>query len=184
MSILRANSAPTGLVTATEVKAQTRVDTTADDTLIGDYILAATAAIDGPKALAGRAFGSQTWDYVLPDFYANILVPVPGATSVSAIAYYDTDDAEQALTASTYFYIIERDDGLYLQRKDGVQLPETRKRDDAVTITVAAGGTVPEDIKHACLMTVATWYENREMGEIPFAAHQLINLSRIGWVGA
>lgn len=178
---LRANSAPSGLVTATKVKAQSRIDTTADDTLIGDYILAATEAIDGPFAMAGRAFGSQTWDYVLPAFYKDILVPVPGATAVSATSYQDGDDATQSMTITDFYRVIPKDDGLLLERKTGT--PATYDRTDAVTITVTAGGTVPERIKHAALLTIATWYDNREIGDVPEGAKTLINLERQGWFG-
>lgn len=178
---LRLNTAPGNLVTVDEVKAQTRIDVTAEDGLLGDYIAAASGAIDGPLGMTGRAFGSQSWDYVMERFCTKFTIPVPGATSVTGLTYYDADDAEQTLTAGDYFYVIPKDDGLLLQLKDGVALPTTKRRDDAVTITVAAGGTVPEHIKHAALLTVASWYENREAGDVPVAAHNLIGLDRVGW---
>lgn len=180
---LRVNSAPSGLVSLVEAKAQTRVDAGADDALLSDYILAATAAIDGPLAMAGRAFGAQTWDYILPAFYGRIVVPVPGASAVSSSSYYDTDDASQSITLSDYYRVIIRDNGLLLERKDGIATPETYTRTDAVTITVTAGGDVPEHIKHAALLTIANWYEAREMGDVPEAAKTLVNLDRNGWFG-
>lgn len=182
--ILRVKTAPAALVTAAEVKAQTRVDTSADDTLIGEYILAASEAIDGPLAMAGRAFAAQKWDYVLPDFYAAILVPVPGATSVDTIVYRDAADLSQTLTTANYYRVIPRDDGLLLERKANIETPVVFDRTDAVTITVNAGGTVPKRIKQAALLTAANWYEDREIGNVPQGAQLLVNLERNGWFGA
>lgn len=182
--ILRVNSAGSDLVSLTEAKAQTRVTSSNEDTLLGDYVSAASSMIDGPEGMAGRAFAAQTWDYILPRLPDSFLIPVPGATSVSAASYYDTDDVNQSLTVATYYRVIERDDGLLLELKDGVQLPEAYQRTDAATFTVSAGGTIPEHIKHAALVTVATWFDHREMGEVPMAAQQLINRDRAGWVGA
>lgn len=183
-AFLRVNSAPSALVTTDEAKAQARITSTAEDTLIGDYVSAASAAIDGPFGMAGRAFASQTWDYVMDRFCNRFLLPLPGATSVSAISYYDADDGAQSLTAGDYYYITACDDGLIFEIKDNAQLPIANERADAVTITVAAGGSVPEHIKHAALLTVAAWFDAREMGEVPMAAQQLINIERQGWVGA
>ncbi|CDO37140.1 phage head-tail connector protein [Novosphingobium sp. KN65.2] len=180
--ILRVSSAPSALVTTDEVKAQTRITASSEDTLLGTYIAAATEAIDGPLAMAGRAFGSQSWLYIIPAFPSRFLIPVPGATAVSSISYQDADDATQAMTVANYYRVIVRDDGLWLELKDGVNAPETYGRSDAVTITVAAGGTVPTKIKQAALLTVAAWYEDRTMGDIPSAAQHLIDLERIGWI--
>lgn len=183
-AFLRVNTAPGDLVSLAEVKAQTRVSSTAEDTLLGDYISAASEAIDGPHGIAGRAFGTQVWDYVMSGFCGSFLIPLPGATGIDSASYYDASDVQQSLTVSTYFYVIARDDGLLLQLKEGAQLPATKTRDDAITITVDAGGTMPERIKQAALLTVANWFENREMGEVPASAIQLVNLERRGWVAA
>lgn len=183
-AFLRVGSAPGPLVTLQEVKDHTRIDGTAESDLLNSYIAAASAAIDGPFGLAGRMFKAQIWDYVIKDFYAELLIPVPGATDIDAVAYFDADNAPQTLTASDYYYVIVRDDGILLQRIDGAQLPETETRDDAVTFTVSTSGSVPDHIKQAALLTVASWYENREMGDLPDAAKFLINLERKGWAGA
>lgn len=181
---LRVVTAPGDLITVAEAKAQARITSSYEDTLIGDYISAASAAIDGPYGMAGRIFGAQTWEYMADRLPQKFLIPVPGADTIVSFTYFDADDNSQTLTASDFYYVVPRDDGILMHQKDGAVLPRANERPDALTIRVSGGGTVPERIKHAALLTVAHWFDEREMGEVPMAAQHLINLERQGWVGA
>lgn len=189
---LRANTGPADLVTDAEAKLQARVDGTDEDDAIAIYISSATSLIDGPESMTGRCFGSQTWDYISPCLPRSFVIPVPGAVSVSSVSYYDADDTEQSLAVDTYYRVIPVDSGLLLELKDGASLPVTHRRIDAATFTVSAGGTVPDDIKHAALMLIAHWYNSREavdtsaasIADLPFAVSCLLDRYRIGWVSA
>lgn len=183
-SFLRPRVAPSNLVTLSDAKAHLRVTGSFEDALIEDYIAAASSAIDGPYGMAGVCFGAQTWDFVCSHLRQRFVINVAGATAITDFKYFDADDVEQTLTAADFFYIVPRFDGISMRVKDGAQLPTTNDRDDAVTITVTAPARIPIHIRHACLMTVAAWFDGREIGEIPQGAKTLIDIERVGWAAA
>src|SRR5512139_2288241 len=88
-------------VTTAETKSHLRVDTTADDTLIGTLI---TAARQDSEEYLNRALVTQTWDLYMDGFptTTKIKVPLPPLQSITSIKYYDEDDVEATMTATDY----------------------------------------------------------------------------------
>lgn len=159
------------LVTAAEAKAQTRISTDAEDTLIDRLIATATARLDGYAGVLGRALITQTWRVSFSRFPARRLrLPLGDLQSVTGVTYRDTDDAEQTLATSVYA-AHEDAIGPYITLKDGQSWPATYARDDAVAVTWVAGygdaaSDVPQAIRHAAMMLLGHWYENREASAI------------------
>lgn len=151
-------------VTTAEVKSHSRIDTSADDTLIASYIKGARTWCEH---FTGRQFITATWVYRIPDFEAEIIVPKPPLQSVTSIAYIDANGDSQTLASSVYQVNIRSIYGS-IKEAHGQTWPTTRSDDyNAVTITYVAGygddtTDVPEDIRIAILQLVEHWYENRE----------------------
>jgi uncharacterized phiE125 gp8 family phage protein len=179
-------------VTLTEAKAQLRVasDNTDDDTMISALLQATTDHLDGWSGVLGRCLVTQTWSASFDGFSGRFLrLPFPDVTAIASVTYQDADDAEQTVNAASYAI---KEDALsaYLFFAESFTIPTVYHRPDAVTVTFTAGygaaSAVPQAIKHAMLMLVSHWYENREaiqigqgVSEIPMAVDALLTPYRV-----
>lgn len=86
-------------VTVAELRAQTRITRTAEDSLMSAYIAAARRHIE---TICNVAIHTQTWDLFLNDFPANdeLVLPLPPLQSVTSLAYTDIDNVTATWTAS------------------------------------------------------------------------------------
>lgn len=186
--IVNRTSAPAALLTAAEIKAHTRIDTSAEDTLIDTYIAAATAVIDGPNGESGRALGSQVWTaetYPITG-RSGFIFPVAPVISVDEITYFDGDNAQQ--TASVSGFTIRRtEDWTEVKPNIGTHWPTMYQRKDALKITATCGyATVPENILQAIRLMTAWLYrhEGDENVEMPDGIARVLDPSRLRWIGA
>ena len=175
MALVLVTPAASYPVTLTEVKAQCRVDGTDDDTKLNSLIAAAT---DYVERYTGRAIVSQTWKVVLDEFADEMLLPKGPVQSVSSITYTDTAGDPQTLSASVYTADLANDPQRVVLN-DGQSWPETDDAVNVVTITFVAGySAVPESLKHAILLLISQWYDNRDgLGggrEMPHAVEALL----------
>lgn len=161
------------------VKAHLRVSGSAEDTLLAAYLQAAREMGEG---LARRAFMTQTLRLTLDDFPSNAILklPRPPLQSVDAVTYLDSDEVEHAWTDFTMDARSEPG-RIVFNSKPGVSLSES----GAVAVEFTAGyedaADVPGVFVQAILQTVAVWYENREMGDIPSGAKKLLMSDRGSW---
>lgn len=166
-------------VSVATAKLHMRVDTSADDALIGDYLQAARELCE---KLARRAFMTQSFRLVLDGFPASLILklPRPPLQSVDEITYLDSDGVEHAWTD---FTVDARSEPgrIIFHSLPGDSLLES----GAVAIEFTAGygdaADVPGVFAQAILQTVAVWYENREMGDIPGGAKNLLMSDRGSW---
>lgn len=200
MSLTLVSAAPAYPVTLAEAKAQLRLDTTDDDTLVDALIAAATAHIDGRDGWLGRALVTQTWDLKLDAFPGIIEVPLPPLQSVDSITYVDAAGATQTLATSKYQVDLGGGWRGRIKPAYGEVWPATYDVWNAVTVRFTAGyapgvgsptdyaENVPRAIKQAVLLMVAHWYENRvpvlvgqsaQAVEIPFTANALLAPYRV-----
>lgn len=180
-------------VTLTEVKDQLRVEHTDDDTLINRLISVAVAYTDVQGAL-GHAMISQKWgqwiDSTPPASVKLILGPV---IQVNAVKYYDTNGDLQTDTLTNY-EVTGTSFASYVSPKEGFNWPETQDRSDAIRIeyTIGYGETtadIPETLRHALMMLIGHWYDNREttmmdeLSHVPYGFDALIDMHRRCWYG-
>ena len=179
-------------ITAAEAKAQMRVEHTDDDTLIDRLVDTAIDFVDVTGSL-GKAMITQTWGEWFAPNPGSIVLSLGPVQSVSAIKYYDTDNALQTATLSN-FHVLGTKDQTVLKPKSGYSWPTTFLRDDAIKIEYVVGygdaaSDVPQTVRHALMMLVAHLYENRElsiersMSQVPFGFEALIERERSSWYG-
>tara|TARA_R110000803_G_scaffold140387_2_gene206926 strand:- start:154 stop:753 length:600 start_codon:yes stop_codon:yes gene_type:complete len=187
-------TAPTALpVSVTEAKAQMRVDASDDDALIGRLVDVAVSYVDVQGAL-GAAMITQTWAQWLGQNPGTVTLLLGPVQAVTAVKYYDVDNALQTDTLSNY-NVLGTSTRTIVAPKPGFNWPTTYQRDDAIKIEYRIGygdasTDVPENIRHAMLMLIAFHYENREtelIGTIsktlPFGFEQMLGQSRNHWYG-
>ena len=175
-----------------EAKAQMRVEHNDDDALIERLIDVAISYTDVTGAL-GKAMITQKWGQWIapnPSTVKLLLGPVQGVT---AVRYYDTDGVLQDDNYLNY-QIFGTAQATTIEPKTGFNWPTTQDRPDAIKIEYEIGygdtaADVPAVIKHAMLVLVAHWYENRENSQmdrlenIPFGYEAMLNLERSCWYG-
>ncbi len=180
-------------VTVTEVKDQLRVEHTDDDTLINRLISVAVAYTDVQGAL-GHAMITQKWGQWInstpPQTVKLLLGPL---IAVTAVKYYDTDGVLQTDTLSNY-EIFGTEFSTTIGPKEGFAWPVTQDRPDAIRIeyTIGYGSAttdIPETLRHALMMLIGHWYDNREttmmdeLSNVPYGFDALMDMHRRAWYG-
>lgn len=182
MTTLRLVTGPTNEpVSVATVKSHLRIDSTAEDALLAEYI--AGARIDG-EGLARRAFITQTLELTLDvwplDPYVLPLMRPP-LQNVTSVTYYDSDNVQRPWTD----YVIDTDSepGQILFNS----LPtDSLRASGAITIQFVAGygdadTDVPSSLKNALLALIAYRYENRWSNDIPRDIQQAFMNERVTW---
>ena len=150
-------------VTTAEFKSWSRIDTSADDTLIAALI---TTAREWAEVYTSRSFINTTWDYSLDSFAGVIRLPRSPLSSVTSITYVDTGGSSQVLATSVYRVDSAREPGR-ITLEYGQSWPSVRYVTNNVTIRYVAGygadaTSVPERVKSAIKHYAADMYEHRE----------------------
>lgn len=192
MSIVRTKAPAVEPVTLAEAKAHLRVDYNDEDALIGGLIAAAVSHFDGLGVL-GRAMITQTWAQSFQYTRAWERLDIGPFQSLLSVEYYDAGNVLQTADLADFETRLDGDH-VIVGPKINAAWPSIYNRPDAVKVTYVAGyGDTPEDIpasiRHAILLTLAHWYENREavaegsFNELPLAVASLIGVERVGWYG-
>ena len=180
-------------ISVVDAKKHLRVEHSDDDLLIKRLIETAVAMVDVTGVL-GKGMITQTWREWYAPNPSQIVLSLGPIQSVSAIKYYDTDNALQTDTLSNYF-VLGTSGRTTIKPKSGYTWPTTFVRDDAIAIeyVIGYGDTfrdVPSTVRHALFMLVSHYYENREnelIGTIsktlPFGFEALIDSERNTWYG-
>lgn len=191
-SLVRVTAPAASPISLAEAKAQMKVESSDDDTIIQRLIDAAIAFVDVQGAL-GKAMITQTWGQWLSPNPSTVYLSLGPVQSVSAIKYYDVDGALQTATLSD-FNVFGTPNRISVSPKSGKAWPVTQTRDDAIKIEYVIGygatsASVPETVRHALMMLVAHWYDMREtstekqMYDLPFGFTDMIGIERNAWYG-
>lgn len=180
-------------VTVAEDKAQSRIDDSAEDTLVDRLIGAATDHIEGPYGI-GVCLVEQTWELKLDYFPSVIQLPLYPVLSVASIEYEDENGNTQTVSTDTY-RVDTHSNPARITLEWNQHWPTTRMIANSATVTFKAGhavdgadyqANVPESLRHAVLLIAAHWYEHRESvavgtiaAEIPMAASAILNNYRV-----
>ncbi len=149
-----------------DAKLHLRVDTIDEDVLIEGLISAARVSIE---AYAGLALINQTWDMVLDAW------PGPhGRGSQNPVVNLEMGPVTSIVSVTVEGTLLDAQNynlapGLHarLVRTAGASWPEPNAPAAGIIVRLNAGfgassSTVPRDLRHAILMTVAHWFETRE----------------------
>jgi uncharacterized phiE125 gp8 family phage protein len=145
-------------VSLDEARSHCRADS-ADDTMLQVYLDAAVAHVDGAEGTLGRCLVTQTWDYKLDAFPAEIKVPLPTLQTVTSVKYYDTAGVEQTWDSANYYVSGQR-----IVPVDAWPDYDT-DRPHPITVRFVAGYGDPEDVpaqaKWLILLLVEDAYRKR-----------------------
>lgn len=169
-------------VSVSEVKSWLKITSSADDSIISSLIIAARQAAENycNIKLISQTIAEYWSDF--PDNRAELILRFPLVSSITSVAYVDTDGANQ--TFSTYNADLS---GVLSRLWPNAQTewPATNEQLKAVTIAYVCGyanaAAVPDAIKTAMYLTIGRWYENREdtVKMLPTAAENLLNPYRV-----
>lgn len=156
------------VVTRAQVKSHAKIDTTADDAHLDDFLI--PAARKHLESVYNLAMVNQTWDLTLDEFPNDsatpIWVPRYPLVSITSITYVDTAGDSQTWAASNYRVDAKHRPGRVTPAY-GVTWPSTRDQTGAATVRFVAGhGTtaddVPEVLRLSVMVYVAHLYAFRE----------------------
>jgi uncharacterized phiE125 gp8 family phage protein len=182
-------------VSLDEAKVHLRVVDDDEDLLIGTYIQAATGSTE---AFLGRALIDQTWDLVLDAFPTTtdleIKIPKPPLIEVTQIAYDDSNGDEQILPSGNYFvdavsefgWVVPQGNLSWPSTIDAINSVRVRFRAGYLDTNSPPGNAVPDDIRAAVLLTIGSFYEQREslvvgtvVYQLPWGVEQLLRQHRV-----
>lgn len=141
-------------------KAQTRVDCTDEDGLIGGYISAATEAASDRLQ---RALVPTRYRLTVDSFPPAIELLLPPIVSVQSVKYLDEAGVQQTLDPQDYYLDKVSEPG-YLVPAAGLAWPATQDRINAVEVEYTAGyagSELPAPIKQWILLALGDLYEQR-----------------------
>jgi uncharacterized phiE125 gp8 family phage protein len=191
-SLVRVTAPATAPISLAEAKAQMRVEGGDEDSIIQRLIDAAVAFVD-VQGVLGFAMITQTWAEWLGPNQSTVYLSLGPVQSVSSIKYYDIDGNLQTATLAD-FNIFGTPNRITIAPKTNKAWPITQTRDDAIKIEYVIGygstsAAVPQTVRHALLMLVSHWYENREassekqMVNLPYGFAEMIGIERNHWYG-
>lgn len=150
-------------VSLTEVKQHSRVDLSDMDVELQRLIVGARQHVE---ETTGRSLITQTWEYTLDRLPELIKLPRGPVQSVTSIEYVDLNGVTQTVDSSIY-RVDTKSRRARITEAHNQSWPSVRDVTGAVTITYVAGygstaESVPQPIRHAIMMLVAHWVENKE----------------------
>lgn len=172
-------------VTVEQLRAQTRVTISDDDSSLLAYL---QAARHFAEVYQNRQLCTATYRLKLDWFPSwTIKLPFSPLQSVSSITYLDTGGSTQTLDSSLYLVDTDSAPGRITPAYTKIW-PVTRIQMQSVTITYVAGyatGAVPATTLHAIKLLAAHWYMNREsttetqLHDIPCGVYELLACERV-----
>jgi len=161
-------------ITLEEARNHLRVDLDDDDPYIQGLI---QAAREMAEAFTWRALITQTWELALDAWPEGdtIELPRPPLQSVDSIIYTDSDGNANTMPASDYIVDTRSVPGRIVLAPGASWPSESLRPASAIVVRFVAGygkepRDVPRAIRHAMLLLIGHWYEQREqviVGAIP-----------------
>ena len=180
-------AAASNVLTTSEVKDHLKVDTTADDTLIDNLIIAATNSC---QEYTNRFF-MDTLITQYGDNWSDVaeLFKSPIQSALFTVKYYDTAGVLQTLNSSKYT-LDNVSQPARLVEAPNESWPDIIDDLNAVEVSYVVGTRLAADvdnaIKQALLLTIGHWYQNREavivgrqVNEMPMSAKYLLDQYKI-----
>jgi uncharacterized phiE125 gp8 family phage protein len=171
-------------VTVADAKAHMRIDTDAEDVLIGSLVLTSRLHIETALSLA---LITQSWTMRLDRWPGTRQLDLPLAPlrSVSEVRIKDAGGRPDVVPEQSYLVDIASRPPRLVWNNRAPPLPGVVANGIEIDLTAGFGdnaASVPAPLKHAILMLTAHWYEHRdpleiggEGARIPDAVSELIN---------
>jgi uncharacterized phiE125 gp8 family phage protein len=199
MELRLVTPATADLVTLAEAKAHLRILHDDDDDYISALCETVRDHLTGENGWLGVSVLPQTWELTFSRFpcydvewppawqpmqtarpRSAVPLPRPPLVSVIGVFYTPSSGVEEEITDfRTYGTAIQA--GAYLMPARNKNWPTTDDEPGSVRIRYTAGyATLPKAIKHAALLLIGHWYENREaateakMNDLPMAVSALL----------
>jgi uncharacterized phiE125 gp8 family phage protein len=169
-------------VSLDEAKKHSRVSHTADDTYIGDLVVAAR---EQAETDLNAAIVLQEYDqFTESPLRRRICLLRQPVASITSIKYLDADDAEQTLDSGNYSLKAYRDPP-EVELDEEFLIPPSSDAVIRFKAGYSSAAVVPKLLKQAILFLADSWYVERaaisELAykEVPLAYLRIINKSRI-----
>lgn len=158
-------------LTSADVKLHTKIESSADDTIVTALIAAARQVAEHEL---DKVLLTQTWERLLDVYPSSGVIGLGRAPvqSVTSVKYIDTAGAQQVLSTDVYGTDLESRDGYgYVYLKPDQSWPDTYDMPNAVRVEFVAGyGDDREDVPASVLqwmrVHVATWYKHRDVSVV------------------
>lgn len=149
-------------ISLAEAKLNSRIDHTAENTLIDGLIRAAREHVE---SVTGRRLMEQTWKAFYDDFPDEFYLPTAPVQSVTHIKYTDVNGT-QTTWATTYWEANLLEEPAEIELKYGQTYPSvTLKTVNPIEVQFVAGyasaADVPMPIRQAMYLLIEHWYRNR-----------------------
>src|SRR5690606_35870760 len=153
-------------ISLAEAKAHLRVDTSAEDTLIQSLIMASRLHIEAALDLA---LITQSWR-IRRDAWPTsraLMLPLRPVQSLISVNAYGDDESADAIDSDSFILDGYANPARLVWRGVGTAPKASLAAANGIEIDIVAGfgdepSDVPQSIRHALLLLVAHWYENRE----------------------
>lgn len=185
---VRVTAATLPVMSVGDLKAHLRIDYGDEDSVLTDYIAAASRRLEDDAEIA---LLTSTWAVYLDQFPCwEIELRKPPVKSLTSITYVDTDGTTQTLSASLYRSDIYHSPARVTPAY-GETWPATQSVSNAVTVTFVSGETSSSSIEPTAMQAIRLlaghWFRNREaFGEKPMHDAGLSYdalVSRLRWAG-
>ncbi|SFB52335.1 phage conserved hypothetical protein, phiE125 gp8 family [Rhizobium sp. NFR07] len=185
------------VVSLAEAKTHLRVLHDDEDDYIEALVDTAVGMIDGADGWLGRAIAPQTWQLSLDRFPCSddngrsgrLHLPLAPLLAVDTVEFIGSDGIDGEISDYRVFGVGSTQPG-YIKPARSSSWPSTDCEPEVIRITFTAGyDDVPKGIKHAILLMIGHWFENREevgdgkLVEMPMASKALLMPHR-NWRGA
>jgi uncharacterized phiE125 gp8 family phage protein len=179
---LRLVSGIAPIVSSAEAKAHLRVFHSDDDAYIDGLIATASDHLLGENSWIGRTSTASEWELTLCSFPSGrIDIPKPPLASVDGVFYTPSGGGAEVETIGFRTIDAGAKNGGYILPAKNTDWPETDGEPGSVRIEFTAGyAAMPASIKHAALLMIGHWYENREaateakLSDMPMAVDALL----------
>jgi hypothetical protein len=156
-----------------------------DEETIARLIEVATDFISGPSGI-GTALLTEEWKLSLDSLPSVIELDLTPVQSVDSVTYVDEDGVTQTVDPATYYVDVDQRPAIvaFIATR-----PITKAVPGAVKVHFTAGygapADVPADLRHAALLLISHYFENREAVqevetfEVPMGVERILRKYRV-----
>ncbi|CEJ85680.1 conserved hypothetical protein [Hyphomicrobium sp. GJ21] len=168
MSLVMTSPPAVEPVTVADAKAHMRIDTDAEDILIGSLVLTSRLHIETALSLA---LITQSWKFTLDRWPKSreIELPLAPLRSVGGVRVIDASGNATTVSDQSYLVDLASRPPRLIWNNSVPPLPGGAVKGIEIDLTAGFGdsaASVPAPLKHAILMLTAHWYEHRDPREI------------------